>query len=386
MIGGERLTGLYYGGRRQYACLKARLTGQVGHWPQRPFNREAVRSIVMVCTGLIGDTVMCMPTMAETRRLFPHARLVGLVHEQNHGLLEPSGWFDEFIVAEGSPFPIRPTKRKAVAALKQRLAQARFDLSLILLGDDWAETLWQVGIPWRVGVQENVLAPFSTHGYSIGSPCSWGPAQRLNALRVLGFSPSNEWPAFKGAPSARASLQRILRAQQVSGERPLLVLHPFGSSPHTWYPMEQMTQLVSLIQEHQLGQVVVIGGSREDAVVRNTPALTTQPIINLVGKLKLPELVALLEQAALVVSTDSGPYHLAGILGRPTVGLFRTRRPEHARHYASAHVILGQEPGAACAMRCQWDTCEEWPCRQLAAIAPQDIVHRSARLLMAPVR
>ena len=44
-----------------------------------------------------------------------------------------------------------------------------------------------------------------------------------------------------------------------------------------------------------------------------------QGILDLGGELTLDELVALVATADCVISTDSGPYHLAGATGRLTL-------------------------------------------------------------------
>ena len=53
-------------------------------------------------------------------------------------------------------------------------------------------------------------------------------------------------------------------------------------------------------------------------------------MVDLAESLNLDELIALLGLSDCVISMDSGPYHLAGAMGRPGVGLFRASRPEHA--------------------------------------------------------
>ena len=68
----------------------------------------------------------------------------------------------------------------------------------------------------------------------------------------------------------------------------------------------------------------------------------------------------------MVVTTDSGPFHIAGALGRPLVGLFRARRPEHAGRYARSRVLLGRDE--RCAKECEWDRCRAEPCRQMDAL------------------
>jgi ADP-heptose:LPS heptosyltransferase len=54
-----------------------------------------------------------------------------------------------------------------------------------------------------------------------------------------------------------------------------------------------------------------------------TPVLTALPqALDLVGKLDLPEVAAVLARAAMFIGNDSGLMHLAAAAGAPTLGLF----------------------------------------------------------------
>jgi ADP-heptose:LPS heptosyltransferase len=80
---------------------------------------------------------------------------------------------------------------------------------------------------------------------------------------------------------------------------------------------------------------------------------------------------------------DSGPLHIAGALGKPTVGLFRAIRPEYADLYPSVKPIFW-EGGPQCLAQCTWDSwygCETTPCRQLEAIPNSAIVMAAQSLL-----
>jgi len=54
---------------------------------------------------------------------------------------------------------------------------------------------------------------------------------------------------------------------------------------------------------------------------------------NLTGATTLPDLIALLARARLVVGNDSGPLHLAAALGIPTLALFGPTDPDRFRPY-----------------------------------------------------
>jgi heptosyltransferase I len=55
--------------------------------------------------------------------------------------------------------------------------------------------------------------------------------------------------------------------------------------------------------------------------------------VNLTAATTLPELIALLAQARLVVGNDSGPLHLAAAMGVPTLALFGPTDPNQFRPY-----------------------------------------------------
>jgi ADP-heptose:LPS heptosyltransferase len=92
--------------------------------------------------------------------------------------------------------------------------------------------------------------------------------------------------------------------------------------------------------------------------------------------------MAVLTEASLVVTTDSGPFHMAGAIGTPILGVFRARRPEHAGQYSQAQVLFGQDD--SCASRCAWDRCQELPCRQMLALSTAEVCDAARRVLRAP--
>ena len=209
----------------------------------------------------------------------------------------------------------------------------------------------------------------------IGSPRTWGPDERLNALRVLGFdvppAVPRLCPSKATVTKGREALARLSRTQTSANARqddghatPYAVVHPFGSTRRQWWPLERVSVLAEHFQRDGGMRTVLIGDqSTQSALPADSAMLDAR------GHLTIPELVGVLAGAAIVVSTDSGPFHIAGALERPLVGLFRARRPEHAERYPDAHVVCGEH--AACARECEWDRCVGSSCRQLDALGTE---------------
>ena len=167
--------------RQWYAAWLRRLGQTAGSgWN----NTQPQRRILLILTGLIGDTVMSTPVIVEARRLWPDAWIALLGNRQTCELLSACPLVDACVETPAIPFTLR--KRRKVAELERWLAEQNFDVAIILLGDQFAQVLADAQIPIRVGVRGHVLAAFLTATYDIGSPKDWGPQERLGALRALG--------------------------------------------------------------------------------------------------------------------------------------------------------------------------------------------------------
>lgn len=365
------LYGAHYFMRQHAAARAHKISRLISPPPPRQAGPD-YRRVLFVATGLLGDTIMSTPVITEARRLWPDAEITLLGRRRNCDLLSACPVIDHFKEAVSLPFSLRG--RAAVKALKEWVAEQSFDIALILLGDEFAWMLAQANVPVRVGVRGHALEPCLTHAYDIGGPRTWGPGERLNALRCLGLDVPDAPPRLWVSDSARDSARRILSGLGIGSRDRYVALHPFGSTREQWWPPERARRLADEVRgEYGLKTLLIDGPETHDhALELSTSNLLVAPALP-----RIQEVLALIEGASLVISTDSGPFHMAGALGRPLVGLFRSRRPEHAGRYPQAHVAFGQEP--TCARNCGWDRCQSVPCLQLEDLSVEKVIHQIGR-------
>ncbi len=329
--------------------------------------------VLFVLAGLIGDSVMSLPAMIEARRLWPDARLTVLGKKHNQELIAASSFYDEFYEFNADPFSLR--KSSETKKLEAWLSDQHFDAAFILLGDQFAHLLERARIPVRVGVAGTRLEGCLTHTYEIGSPRTWGPDERLNALRCLGYQPEVVLPSIAVVEDARQSPRAKLLALGLDESVDYAILHPFGSSRRQWWKTDESGSLAAkLMTDHGFKCVLVGGGEAADIQEAKSPE-----IISTLGQLTLPELLAVIEGSRIVITTDSGPFHIAGALQKPIVGLFRDRRPEHAARYSRTEVVFGKE--SECLKSCSWERCAVDPCRQMRNISVDAIAAAASRIL-----
>ena len=131
--------------------------------------------------------------------------------------------------------------------------------------------------------------------------------------------------------------------------RPTLVISPCSS--HTlrnWLP-DRYAAIADYAARHHGMRVILCGGPT--AIERDIGAAiegaAETPLINQIGKDTLPQLLALLDRASVVVAPDSGPVHMATMVRTPVVGLYAATNPARSGPYLSRPWCVNAYPEAA---------------------------------------
>ena len=90
----------------------------------------------------------------------------------------------------------------------------------------------------------------------------------------------------------------------------------------------------------ELQRKVVLTGGTDDRSVKNICSMMREKALDLSGKTSLKDLACLFGKAALLVTTDSGPMHLAAAVKTPVVALFGPTSPERTGPYGPGHIVI----------------------------------------------
>jgi heptosyltransferase I len=96
-------------------------------------------------------------------------------------------------------------------------------------------------------------------------------------------------------------------------------------------------------------RVVVAGGPSkiERKMGQEIERRVRQPVINTIGRDTLPQLLALLQRAEVLISPDSGPVHMATAVGIPVIGLYAATNAERSGPYLSRSWCVNKYDEAA---------------------------------------
>ncbi len=98
----------------------------------------------------------------------------------------------------------------------------------------------------------------------------------------------------------------------ITSKRPLTALHPYATHPAKQWPREHWLHLTRLLNEAEIDWIVIGRNA--------TPLLNNR--FDLTNKTNVRETCALLAQANLLITADSGPMHLSGGVDTPVLALF----------------------------------------------------------------
>ena len=103
--------------------------------------------------------------------------------------------------------------------------------------------------------------------------------------------------------------------------------------------------------------------------------------VNLGGRTTLRELACLYRQASLLVTTDSGPMHLAAAMGTPVIALFGPTDPARTGPYGPGHRVIRRVLSCAPCFRKRCDL----P-RCMTEISVEEVFKAVREMLAAPKR
>lgn len=310
-------------------------------------------NVLLVRPDGIGDEILCLPVATALRRLMPQARVIFLSSEYAAPVLQHHPDLDEVWTVTG-----RESWRELISLFRPSVNAAIFLKPFRRLM--WAAFLARVPIRVATGYRwYSLLAnrriyehrkDFSKHETEYN----------LGMLRGLGLQPGQ---AVQPRLVVTEEEREAARARLQKTESPKIILHPGGFAARRWR-IEHYRELADSLQRSGLS--VVLTGSPAEAEQFARQALSNSPlhetVLNLMGKLSVRELVAVIAESHAVVSGATGPAHVAAACGVPNVSLFDPRRNNLPTRWQPLGKGVVLRPDVPTCEKCVYEACPYWDC------------------------
>lgn len=260
----------------------------------KPGYQVVVDVLVLRALG-IGDLLVSVPALRGLRRAYPRDRIVLAAPENLAQLVALTGAVDTLLPTPG------------LGALHW---QGSIDLAVNLHGSG-PESITDL-------VTRNPLL-LATHQHT-AFPELPGPPWRDDVHEVRRWCDLLAWHGIDSDPTSLGLAHPATQSPAPGA----VVVHPGGKDPARRWPPDRFAE----VARKWGNQVVVTGNDAERPLAEAVAAQADlAPDAVLAGKLGLAELAALVADARLVISNDTGVGHLATAYGTPSVVLFGPTHP-----------------------------------------------------------
>lgn len=289
---------------------------------------EPPRRVALLRASRIGDFICAIPAFRALRAALPGARITLITVPLLRGVAERLPHFDE--VASFPGFPgIAEQLFEPGAALRffQRMQAERFDLAVQLQGSGVYSNpfLLMLGARHNTGYVRGGDAPARLDA-ALPLPQQGHEIHRALALPLfLGALAAGEHTEYPLTHVDHLRAEALLQG----APRPLIGLHPTAHDPLRRWPLDRFEAAARALRQRYGGTLVILGGAGEYAYNRVLAGRLRGCSRDLTGLTALGTLGAALTRLAVLISSDSGPAHIAYALGAPTITVFRpggTRR------------------------------------------------------------
>lgn len=302
-------------------------------YPPLSTNKNHPRRILVIRLDLIGDLVLSMTIVRALKHAYPGAKIDLLALPVSAKVITGDPDLHEIITYDPNVWR-RP---KALVQLKnwrnaynllRHLHACNYDIAISVFGK-WAGILAAFsGATRQVGFGRESYPGLMTdnvRGYH------WHPGDHqhevdycLKLARAAGAitSTTDRIPHLYVDPQAQQQIEQLLKCEGIVPEKRLIVCHISSNNGQSKrWPIPYWAILIDKLIREQNAHVILSGAPDDKLLIACVVRQMQEQATNLAGKTSLPQLVALLKQANLLISGDSGPMHIAAAVGTPLIAI-----------------------------------------------------------------
>ena len=286
-------------------------------------------TVCLLRLSAIGDTCHVVPLLRTLQHAWPDTRYTWIIGRAESKLLSLLPGV-EFITLD------KRAGWRGLRALRQTLHGRRFDLLLHLQLSLRASVVAAL-VPARIKLGFDRARARELQWLVTNAQIA--PRQREHVLDgFMGFATAC------GVGQRRLEWDLPLSAEAVAyaarwippDAPPTLVISACSSHPlRNWLPERYAAVARHAIERHGMRVILAGGPGAEERAMADAIVAHCAGVIDQVGKDTLPQLLALLARARVLLAPDSGPAHMATMVGTPVIGLYAATNPARSGPYLS---------------------------------------------------
>lgn len=283
---------------------------------------KSSKRILIIRTDRMGDVVLSTPVVKAIRKVNPEGFIAMMVTPYTSELVEGNPYLNKVIIFDkyGKDGRILGTLRFAMG-----LRRYSFDIAIILHTTRRVNLIvFLAGIPERIGYDKK-SGLLLTKG--VKSKKHLGEKHEvdynLDLLKEIGIHSEDRQILIPLKEENSLRIETLLRERGIAQDDTLIAVHPFASCPSKLWPLMRFSSVIEELAEEFRARVLIISGPENIEAVEGLAKSSNAEVITV----PLGQLAFLLRRAAVLISCDSGPVHIASAVGTPVVAIFGRNEP-----------------------------------------------------------
>lgn len=331
----------------------------------RYFNPDEVRSILVVSSTAIGDTLLATPAIRAIRERYPKAKIIAHFNVKNMELFENNPHIDGIIPYWGGWKKFFKTIRE--------FRKHKFDVAVILHGNEPQATpmAYLGGARFIVKVPNSNKFRFllsNSNKIYRWEDFSHGVEARLKSAELIGCKIIDKRMVLPTLKEGDVFIEGFLRQNNVKNSDRIIGFQVGASTVNRMWPPERFIDLgKKILNSYENIKIVITGSPNEFNYCKRIAQGIGENTIVSAGRIPLKYIASLVKKFTLLVTGDTGIMHVAIAVGTPIVGLFAASDPDRSGPYYDRDKHLIIKKNRAC-IQCKGRKCKSSKCMERISI------------------
>ncbi|MCX7635633.1 MAG: lipopolysaccharide heptosyltransferase II [Syntrophales bacterium] len=308
-------------------------------------------NILIVKLSAIGDVVHTLPSLAALRQHYPTAHITWVIEEDAAELILGHPHLDSALVSRRKTW-IKQVKGGRIGEVAGevkdfwRALRARpYDVAIDFHGLFKSAVITGLsGARRRLGYNSFQELSYLFYNERIPEVMTKHAVDRyLDFVTYLAGPVDGRDFTIPVTDENRRNVELLLEKEGNRTDGPLVAVNPVALWPTKLWSVEAFAELCGRMVREILCAVVLTGSRSDGPYLAAIAAASGVPVLNLAGRTSLKDLACLYRRADVVVSTASGPMHIAAAVGTPVVALFGPTDPARTGPYGQNHTVIRRD-------------------------------------------
>ena len=287
--------------------------------------------LLLIRTDRIGDTILTLPAVTALREEYPHVFIAFLAQPYTAPLIEQYEGIDLLLTYEPEG---RHKGWQGIMRLSLELQQLKIDTALLFYPrPELAFALFKAKIPLRIGTAYRWYSfLFTRRIFEHRKECLKHEAEyNLSMLESLlaseNLQPHSEFKKWIPEPWWDSFHKELNFSKYV-------IVHPGSGASAPNLNQAQYKLIIRLLLEKTDWIILLTGTSGEKELVHELAAdFPKERVKEIVGRFSLTEFFSVIRNSSLLITTSTGPLHLANAAGTPLLGFFCPLKPHAPKRW-----------------------------------------------------